>query len=215
MPVDISRSILESSARELLASYEQLEVRAIASEYQEGLRQLRSENGRPKLVVWLGSTIGNLDRHKAADFLRSVRDQLDARDRLLVGVDLRKDAATLERAYDDSQGVTARFSLNLLERINRELGGTFDASGFEHRAVYRADEGRIAIHLVSRRDQSVSIEELDLQVEFGEGEPVHIEDSYKYSPEEIESLAGSAGLALEQSWLDAKERFSLSVFAPI
>ena len=215
VPVDISRSILESSARELLASYGRLEVRAIASEYEEGLRQLHAESDRPKLVVWLGSTIGNLHRHEASRFLRGLREQLEPWDRLLIGVDLRKDASTLERAYDDSQGVTARFSLNLLERINRELGGSFDSREFRHQAVYREDEGRVAIHLVSQRDQRVAIEELDLEIEFSDGERVHIEDSYKYSPAEIASLAGSAELRVERTWLDVEGQFSLSLMAPL
>src|SRR5205807_5599088 len=125
VPVDISRTMLVESSRALLATYPNLEITALAAEYQDGLRQVRAEQDRPKLILWLGSNIGNLDRDDGAQFVRSIRAAMNARDRLLIGIDLRKDRATLERAYDDAQGVTAQFNLNLLDRINRELGGEF------------------------------------------------------------------------------------------
>jgi dimethylhistidine N-methyltransferase len=214
LPVDISPSILEASALELLDDYDALEVRAIASEYQEGLRHVRADESRAKLVVWLGSSIGNLRREEAAAFLKRVRSALEPRDRLLVGVDLRKDAATLEAAYDDAAGVTARFSLNLLTRINRELGGDFRIPDFRHRARYDDAEGRVAIDLVSGRDQRVRIDALDAELDFSAGETVHVEDSWKYSEQEIDNLAEEAGLGTEVRWLDAGQRFSLNLLAP-
>ena len=135
-------------------------------------------------------------------------------DALLIGIDLRKSRAVLESAYDDAAGVTARFTLNLLERMNRELGARFDARFFRHRAVYHEDEGRVEIQLVSRRRQRVAIEALGLELELGRGEGIHAEDSFKYSLAEIDALAGAAGMQVEERWLDRAGRFSLNLFAP-
>ncbi len=214
LPVDISRSMLESSASELLERYRSLEILAIAGEYSEGLRHVRAQTQQPKLIVWLGSTVGNLTRDEAIGFLRTVRQAMAAGDRMLLGADLRKDRAVLEAAYDDAQGVTARFTLNLLARVNRELGGDFEPDGFRHRAVYHEEDGRVAIDLISRRAQRVRIAELDLELQLAEGEPIHIEDSHKYSPAEIAELAAAAGLRVDTGWTDAGERFRLSFLSP-
>jgi len=214
LPVDISPSILEESALDLLDAYDALEVRAIVSEYQEGLRHVHADAAAAKLVVWLGSSIGNLTRTEATSFLQGVRRALEPRDRLLVGIDLRKDRTLLEAAYDDAAGVTARFSLNLLTRINRELGGGFDLEAFRHRAVYDENEGRVIIDLVSQRPQGVRVDGLDLELVFDVGEAIHIEDSWKYSEAEIDALAARARLAVERRWLDSAGRFSLNLLAP-
>lgn len=214
VPVDISRTILEESARALLADFPGLEVRAVAGEYQEAMAHLREDFGRPKLILWLGSNIGNLDRPEAVEFLHRLRSLMTSDDRLLVGIDLRKDARVLEAAYDDAQGVTAQFNRNILARINRELGGEFDASLFRHRARYDEDEGRVAMHLVSGVAQTVPISALDLEVSFEAGEAVHTENSYKYSLAEIQEAAEAAGLRVECQWLDRGRRFSQSFFAP-
>jgi dimethylhistidine N-methyltransferase len=215
VPVDISPTILEESARALLEQFPQLEIHALAAEYAAGLAYLRKEADRPKLVLWLGSNIGNLGRADAHAFLSAARNCLSAQDRLLVGIDLRKDRETLERAYDDSQGVTARFNLNLLARINRELGGRFDLDAFRHRARYDEELGRVEIYLDSRRDQAVRIDALDLTVSFAAGESIHTEYSYKYSPGEISRLAAAAGLRVERQWFDAAGRFSLNLLGPV
>jgi L-histidine N-alpha-methyltransferase len=213
VPVDICRPVLEASARALLHDYPAIEVHAIAGDYHDALRHLAQEAGRPKLILWLGSSIGNLDRPDAAGFLRRVRETMAGEDRLLVGIDLRKARRVLEPAYDDARGVTARFNRNLLARINRELGGRFDPDSFLHRAVYDEARGRIEMYLVSPRAQRVRIDALDLVVPFDAGEAIHTENSYKYSLEEIAALAQDAGLALERRWLDASGRFSLSLCA--
>ena len=214
VPIDISRSMLETSARELLEDYSALEIQAIASEYRAGLRHVKAETSRPKLIAWLGSNIGNFERHEAASFLAGVRAAMAESDRLLVGIDLRKDRRVLERAYDDEQGVTARFNLNLLKRLNRELGADFDPDHFAHRAIWDERRGRVEICLVSLREQVVSIEKLDLQVHFAEGEAIHTENSYKYSLAEIAELAREADLRIAEQWLDADRRFSVNIFAP-
>lgn len=213
IPVDISRTMLEESSRSLLRDFPTLRIEAISGEYQEGLRYLARDSTSPKLVLWLGSNMGNLDRSESADFLGKVRETLTEGDRMLIGLDLRKDRTVLERAYDDAQGVTARFNKNLLTRINRELGGRFDLNAFAHRAMYDDREGRVDMYLVSRVDQRVRIESLDLDLEFRHGETIHTESSYKYSPEEIQTVSESAGLRVERSWFDAERRFCLSLHA--
>ncbi len=214
VPVDISTDALDESARTLGDAYSDLIIEPIAGEYRLGLEWLAANTGRERLVLWLGSNVGNFDRPGAADFLSSIRASLGERDRLLIGVDLRKDKAVLEAAYGDAQGVTARFNKNLLVRINRELGGQFEVDAFEHRPHYDEDTGHVSSHLVSREAQTVRIEALDLDVQFEKGESMHTEDSVKYSPEEIDQLAAVSGFRLEARWLDAAGRFALNLFAP-
>ena len=157
VPVDISQSMLDESAQSLLADYHGLEITAIASEYGDGLRHLGKDTRLPKLIAWLGSNIGNFARADAHHFVAGIRDAMSADDRLLLGVDLRKDERALELAYDDAQGVTARFNKNLLARINRELGGSFDLADWTHRARVVDDGGRVEIGLVCRRSCDVPI----------------------------------------------------------
>ncbi|HEX2572120.1 MAG TPA: L-histidine N(alpha)-methyltransferase [Polyangia bacterium] len=217
--VDISRSMLESSAHALLTDYPALEMTAVAAEYQAGLALLL-QGGQmtpdgPRLILWLGSNVGNFHRDEAAAFLAGLRASLRADDRLLLGIDLRKERAVLEPAYDDAQGVTARFNLNLLARINRELGGDFALDGFAHRAVYDEVLGRVEIHIVSTRAQRVTVRGLGLELEFAAGEAIHTENSYKYSPDEIAALAKAAGLRIERQWFDGARRFSENLLAPV
>ena len=214
VPVDISPTALEKSSERLLADFPSLEIVALASEYRTGLDYVHEMNDQPRLILWLGSNIGNFERAGAADFLHAIRAAMEAEDRLLVGVDLRKDSVVLQRAYDDEQGVTARFNLNILAHINRQLGGHFQLERFSHRAVYEEREGRIAMYLVSEVEQSVSIDHLQLEVSFAAGEAVHTEYSYKYSRQEIEQTTTTAGLGLVRHLLDAENRFSLNLFAP-
>jgi dimethylhistidine N-methyltransferase len=209
VPIDICRPVLEESAADLLRLFPGLEIVAVAAEYHDGLRQLRSESSRPRLILWLGSNIGNFTRSEAAAFLRQVRDTMHPADRMLIGVDLRKDRAVLEAAYDDAAGVTAAFNLNLLARINHELDGNFDVNAFQHRAVYDPDLGRIEMYLVSTRAQRVTLGRMGLTVTFAAGEAIHTENSYKYSLAEMDALATTAGLQRQRCWQDAEGRFSL------
>lgn len=214
VPVDISDTMLEDSARSLLSDYQGLEIHAIASEYQDGLHHVRSETERTKVIAWLGSNVGNFDRSAAGKFLQGIRNVMTPRDRILLGVDLRKQRETLESAYDDPQGVTARFNLNLLERINRELDGEFDLDKFTHEANWREVEGRVELGLRSLATQEVRIRALDRTVRFDAGEWLHTEDSYKYSQDEIVSLANSAGLELAHQWADKDRRYTLNWLRP-
>ncbi len=212
-PIDISKSALLAGAPGLLELHPGVSIRAIEAEYEAGLAKLdeRTPNGR--LVLWLGSNVGNLARDEAAVFLRRLAARFSDLDRLLVGIDLRKEKSVLERAYDDARGVTARFNRNLLSRVNAELGADFEPERFRHVALYDEEEGRIEMHLESTRPQTVHVASLDLEVALASGERIHTEDSYKYSRAEIEELARAAGMRVERSWLDAAARFSVNLFA--
>jgi len=214
VPVDISQSILEQSAESLIADYRGLEITAIASEYREGLHHLGKDTRLPKLIAWLGSNIGNFARDDARHFVSGIRDAMGVDDRLLLGVDLRKDARALERAYDDARGVTARFNKNLLARINRELGGAFDLADFDHRARVVDGGGRVEIGLVCRRSCEVRVAALGTSFRFARGDFIHTEDSIKYSQEEIAALARAAALRVDARWLDAGHRFCVALLAP-
>ncbi len=208
VPVDISVDVLEESSRDLLRNYPELRVLGVAAEYRAGLERIEKEIDGAKLILWLGSNVGNFEREEAARFLGQIGEQMTDQDRLLMGVDLRKDRSVLEAAYDDSQGVTARFNLNLLERINKELGGQFDVDTFRHRAVYNEEAGRVEMYLDSTCAQTVRIEELNLVVSFEKGEEIHTENSYKYSLAEIDRLAEAACMQVERRWLDTRRLFS-------
>ena len=211
IPVDISVSMLLESSRALVDSYPGLEVLAVAGEYHDGLDHLEKEAGPPRLVLWLGSNVGNFTPAEAVAFLRRLGGAMRPGDALLIGIDLRKDPASLVAAYDDAAGVTARFNLNLLARINRELGGRFDLDAFAHEARWNEAGGRVEMHLRSLRRQSVRIEALGLEISFAEGETIHTENSCKYSLQGIEELAAAAGFAIERQWLDRGRLFSLSL----
>lgn len=212
--VDISPSALDASARELVRDYPGLEVLPFTGEYEDGLARLDALAPPPRLVLWLGSNVGNLHREEAARFLASWRARLTRDDRLLIGIDLRKERSTLERAYDDAAGVTARFNLNLLARINEELQADFDLSAFKHRARWDETLGRIEMELESLKDQRVRIARLGLDVDLARGETIHTENSYKYSEAEIDALAAAAGLRVAGRWFDRARRFSETLLAP-
>ncbi|MEO8381833.1 MAG: L-histidine N(alpha)-methyltransferase [Acidobacteriota bacterium] len=210
VPVDIDPAMLERSGRDLLREYPSLRVTAVSSDFTRPsvpLSLLAATRAR-NVILFLGSTIGNLSPDEAVSMLRDLRSVMAQGDALLLGADLRKDRAILEPAYDDPLGVTAAFNLNLLGRINRELGGTFDLRAFRHRAFYDESHGRIEMHLVSTVAQRVRIEALDLEVSFAKGETIHTESSYKHDDQTLHALAGAAGFAVEKSWTDARHWFA-------
>lgn len=213
MPIDISASALEGSARVLLQSYPSLRVEAYASDYETALHRLRDK--RPAaladartLALFLGSNVGNFAPGEAVNFLRALRPVLREGDALLLGADLKKDRRTLEAAYDDSLGVTSAFNLNLLARINRELGGDFDIWNFKHIAFYDEVTGAIQTFIESRTAQRVRIKSLQLEINFDAGERMHTESSYKYDIEDIAQLAARSGFQLVRTWNDARRMFS-------
>jgi len=210
LPIDISRSAVELSSDRLLGAYPELRVTAFVAEYQAALRSLRHEPlpcGMRTLVLFVGSTIGNLDPAARVDLLCDIRALLRPGDGLLLGADLKKEEPVLLAAYDDALGVTAAFNLNLLVRMNRELGGAFDLASFRHRARYDHDKGRIEMHLESLRDQTVPIASLGLEIDFARGETIHTESSYKFDRGQIADLAGRTGFELRRTWTDSERRF--------
>jgi L-histidine Nalpha-methyltransferase len=208
MPVDISATALESSSRILLQSYPRLTIEAYAADYFAGLAELGKKPRTRTLALFLGSNISNFDLDEAHRFLNAMRSVLQKGDALLLGADLQKDTAILEAAYNDALGVTSAFNLNVLARINRELGGSFDLRAFRHRAFYNAAMGRIEIYIESLFKQRVRIKKLDMEVEFAAGELIHTENSYKYDLKGIGELAAQTGFELSRTWLDSQERFS-------
>ena len=209
VPIDISADHLLQSAAALAADYPNLEVLPVVADFTRPVKlpdkaRKASEN---RIGFFPGSTIGNFDHAGAADFLATVADMVGGGGALLIGVDLKKDEDILVRAYDDAQGVTAAFNRNVLERINRELGGCFDIETFRHRALYNGAEGRIEMHLVSEKDQTVTVHDRDFT--FTEGETIHTENSCKYHVEEFSSLAAGAGFRSARTWVDGDGLFSL------
>lgn len=213
MPIDISPAPLISSSELLLADFPRLSIVAVAAEYRPAFTILDAHADSPKLILWLGSSIGNFDPDSAASFLKELVERTGPNDHFLIGMDLQKDTRTLERAYNDQQGVTAEFNKNLLRRINRELGGDFDLDRFEHVAHYNREWGRIELHLRSNRRQRAAIDRLQLEIEFEESETIHTENSYKFTRQDIERLSGEAGLTLDRQWFDPHRQFSLNLFS--
>ena len=208
-PIDIDPGALEGSARELTAAFPQLSIRGIAADFRDPtLASILPKSSERTIVLFLGSSIGNLDRDGAVALLQNVRRALVPGDAIFLGADLRKPKTILEPAYDDALGVTAAFNLNLLVRINRELGGHFNLASFAHMAFFNHEESRIEMHLVSRDAQRVRIDALDLDVSFAAGETIHTENSYKYDDAVLEAIADSAGFQVERQWTDSNRWFT-------
>jgi L-histidine N-alpha-methyltransferase len=214
-PIDISAEHLRSTAAELERDYPALQVNPLALPYSDALAKLEEERPEAKLILWLGSSIGNYSPEQSRVFINSLVRVMEKHDRFLIGADLVKDNAVLEAAYADSQGITAAFNRNLLERFNRELGANFRPQQFRHVAIYNENEQRIEMHLESTCRQSIIINHLDLEIEFGPGERIHTENSYKYKMSDINALAEDCQLRIFQQWTDNDGKFSLSLFAPL
>ena len=215
-PIDISAKFLLESSKQLSNSLNKLNIKPIAGRYKNGLEYIFNLNPHtPKLVIWLGSSIGNLSRHDSVIFLQSIYSIFNTGDKLLIGMDLKKDIKVLLEAYNDNKGITAAFNKNLLLRINTELGGEFDLNLFEHRAIYNKIEGRIEMHLISKVNQNIFIKALDKSFHFEKQEYIHTENSYKYNLKEIDEMSKKAGFKFEYHRLDNKKLFSLNEFIKI
>jgi dimethylhistidine N-methyltransferase len=206
-PIDISREHLLSAARRLQQERPRLSVHAVCADYAQPFDLPITEASGRRLGFFPGSTIGNLQPDEALSFLADWAARLGPDAAMVIGVDLRKSPAIIQRAYDDAQGVTASFSKNVLVRANRELGADFDIDLFEHRAHYDADLGRIEIHLESLTDQTVTAAGQTLHLTAGER--IHIEDSYKYAVAGFQDLAGAAGFHPAAVWTDPADLFSV------
>jgi L-histidine Nalpha-methyltransferase len=210
--IDVSAAALQRSAR-LIASRGAARVVCHQMQYEAGVERATADRAGGRLFLFLGSNLGNFDSEAAGGFLRRLGAAMSPRDLLLLGVDLVKPEADLLFAYDDPLGVTAAFNLNLLARMNRELGANFDLRGFGHRAVWRPDEGRVEMHLVSRQLQRVTVPEAGCSATFEAGESLWTENSYKYTVAGITALLRDAGLALSEMWVDTAAHFALLLLA--
>jgi dimethylhistidine N-methyltransferase len=207
VPVDISGDFLNAEAAALRKHYPNLAILPVVADFMTPFALPDAVADLPKIGFFPGSTIGNFEPHEAAAFLRHAGTILGKGAVMVVGVDLIKEEKVLNAAYNDAAGVTAKFNLNLLRRINREVGGSFKLDGFEHHAFYNRERKRIEMHLASRARQKVTV--AGSSFEFRAGETIHTENSYKYSPQSFAALARGAGWTLLDSWTDAKGNFAV------
>jgi L-histidine N-alpha-methyltransferase len=207
VPVDVSAEMLAKEARALAADFPDLAVKPVAADFTAPFGLPPEAQGRPRVGFFPGSTIGNFEPAEAAAFLRRAGAILGPDATFIVGVDLVKSRPLLDAAYDDAAGVTARFNLNVLARINREFGGDLDLELFSHRAFFNPDRGRVEMHLVSRVAQQVRVG--PARFDFEAGETIHTENSYKYTLDGLRALARSAGWRPEQVWTDRDDLFSV------
>jgi len=208
IPVDVSEKVLLDAAHELLATYPGLRVTAVVADFAAAIATL--DLAASSLILFLGSSIGNFDPGETSAFFRSLRPSGVP---LVVGFDMQKDPAVLHAAYNDDAGVTAEFNLNLLARLNRELGADFDLNAFEHRSFYSPAEGRIEMHLVSKRRQEARV--AGERYRFEAGEAIHTENSYKYTEGQIAAFAEQGGFAVDRIWTDDARWFSLVRLRPV
>ena len=201
VPIDVSKDFLEATAVQLKVEYPDMSILPVVSDITEAftLPALVS----PTLIAFLGSTIGNFPREPAISVLSHIAKAMSSSDRFLLGADLRKDPAIIERAYNDSRGITAAFNLNILERLNRELGANFPIDAFDHRAIYSTEHHRVEMHLTARRPHKVVIPEIG-EIAFVAGESIRTELSYKYDRESLDDILRASGLVMER-WLPADD----------
>ena len=210
VPIDISASMLEESARNLMIAYPRLQIDALATDYWHGLAAL--PNSQTRLVLFLGSNLGNFTLTEQAQLFAQLARTLQRGDYFLIGLDLRKPMTVLEPAYNDAAGVTAAFNLNLLHRMNRELAARFDSSTFTHLAFYNTNHHQVEMHLQSTIKQEVTIAALDLQVSFRSGETIHTEISRKFEPAEVRSQLADYGFTPRAQWTDDRDWFLVLLF---
>ncbi|MEZ5855694.1 MAG: L-histidine N(alpha)-methyltransferase [Hyphomicrobiaceae bacterium] len=203
IPIDVSSSALDLAEARLLEKFPQLDIRPIVGDFKHAIALPGDLQSQPRVGFFPGSTIGNSSPREACHLLSTLRTGLLSGGTFIVGADTKKDEEILQRAYDDSAGVTAQFNLNLLARLNRELGANFDLTSFRHKALYDAQIGRIEMHLESLVDQVVSIG--GTRIAFRRGETIHTENSYKYTINEFQALCRSSGWRIDAVWSDAKD----------
>ena len=212
VPVDVSERMVREAAEELLDDYPGLVVHGVVGDFERHLHEVPRPHGPgARLVALLGGTIGNFPPGSRRRLLRDVRAMLRPGDRFLLGTDLVKDPAIIEAAYDDDAGVTAEFNRNVLHVINRELGGDFEPDAFDHVAFYDRHHQWVEMRLRARRECTVRVQDLDLEVRFAAGEELRTEISAKFTPERVRADCAAAGMTLERLWTDAESLFGLSL----
>ncbi|MCB1393997.1 L-histidine N(alpha)-methyltransferase [Nitrobacter sp.] len=207
VPVDISGDFLNAQADGLRKDFPHLEIHPVTTDFTAPFLLPDQVRAMPKVGFFPGSTLGNFEPHEASRFLRGARDILGEGAHMLIGVDLEKNERRMYEAYNDAAGVTARFNLNILARVNRELGGNFDLSAFAHRAIYNRDRHRIEMYLVSKKPQTARLQGRSFF--FRTGESIHTESSYKYSIDRFNALAKGSGWTPIAAWTDPEQMFSV------
>lgn len=210
IPIDVSSAALDMACESIASSLPGVRVEPIVANYVTSPTKLEAIDGTT-LAMYIGSSIGNFSREESRTILRNLGSQLRAGDALLLGTDLVKDESTLVAAYDDGEGVTAAFNMNILHRLNRELGADFDPANFRHRAVWNRAESRVEMHLESRRDHRVCIASAQLYLHFAQGETIHTESSHKFTRPAIRSLLEDAGFDVEQTWMDDRRWYAVTL----
>jgi dimethylhistidine N-methyltransferase len=210
IPVDVSSDALDAACDSIGCLLPDVQLQPMVANYVAHPPTLDRFQGTT-LAIYIGSSIGNFSPKDARTILRNLRSELKAGDALLLGTDMVKDEATLVRAYDDREGITAAFNLNILHRLNRELGANFDTGSFRHRARWNRVESRIEMHLESSRDQCVSIPAAQLRLQFAAFETIHTESSYKFTPSTLVSLLDDTGFAIDERWTDPRQWYSLTL----
>ncbi|ETW97266.1 MAG: hypothetical protein ETSY1_23330 [Candidatus Entotheonella factor] len=214
-PVDISPTMLRETADQLLGAYRHIDIHALHADFTGRPDVVQTLPLEKKALAFFGSSLGNFTREESREFLQRTAAIMGPEDVFLLGIDLQKSPEFLVPAYDDAQGVTAAFNVNILHRINRELGGQFDVRTFDHIALYNKEEGRIEMHLRSRSAQRVPILSIEQVVSFAAGETIHTENSYKYTVDDVRELGHHAKLMLHRTWFDSKHYFLLALFRPL
>ena len=207
-PIDISK-ILKESSTILLDDYENLHITGIIDNYESGLEFMKNYDNKKNLIAFLGSSFGNFDYEHGLKFLQKVNSSMKKNDLFLIGLDLVKDKTVLEYAYNDSQGVTAKFNLNVLSRINSELGSNFNINKFVHHAIYNESQNRVEIYLRSLENQIVNIPKARMILQIKQDELIHTENSYKYTIPEINKMLSMTGFRIKDIWYDEKKYFCL------
>lgn len=214
-PIDISQEANDSLEANFREKFPELRISPHTGDYFKVLGSLKNGSDRRKIILFLGSNIGNFLRDQAVSFFRQIRSVMNPNDRIFIGFDMQKDPRTIVAAYDDKQGVTSAFNLNLLRRINRELGADFDLDKFSHYAQYRPMECAARSFLISREKQNVTIKALNRSFEFQQWEAIFMEISQKYTPGMIEELSGDAGFEIEKEFFDEENFYTDSMWKPI
>ena len=211
-PIDISSNVLNILETRVRSQLPEVRIEPLAGDYFKILHDIKVENHQRNVVFFLGSNIGNFSQDLAISFLRDVRKNLNSHDLMMIGFDLKKDPGIILNAYNDKKGVTRDFNLNLLSRINRELGGDFDLSCFRHYPTYNPITGECTSHLISLADQEVFLKELNLKVHFEMWEPIKTEISRKFNLDDIRSLAEIAGFSVTETLFDDEKLFAESIW---
>lgn len=215
VPIDISAKAIEFLTTKFKSLFPDLSIKPQFGDYFKILESLKSDSSRPKIIFFLGSNIGNFSRDESISFLTRLRNIINENDLLFIGFDLQKDPHTIRHAYDDAKGVTAAFNLNLLKRINSELGANFDIAKFSHYAAYSPLDGAAKSFLISREKQEVFIESLNQTFSFNAWEPIFMEISQKYTPAMIEEIAQQSGFKVLENFYDEKKFFSDTLLKPV